>query len=575
MQKIQLVKINSMKQIFTISLLFGVLSLSATPKASPLQKCVIPQQQSLDKVAAMPMAKVNEDIHDLPLIESLPEDAVEQLYSRDSYFFARDGQGQMYNMRDYGRVAYIAVSDTEVYIESPFGGWPTKTWLKGERDGDKVNVTFPQLIYREEYPDWDNDPDGELGLMVTDNYYAYKFILQVGEDKSSFTVDGDNPTITFSFDGTNLMEEGDAFIGMIGEYRMYDENQNPYIGFNWMGFADGMLEYSKVNANPVEVPESVQFEKWILDNQGDLTFVDMAFDGEDVYLRGFIQTETRDGELEFPAMKGTFSDGKLVFSGVQYLGVDPRFEHLAYAMPATYEVGTGEWEGENVYQAEKDLVFEYDEETKVFTSQNGYSLVVSAIPNGIFTVMALDEPVLRWQDMSTPLVPSTPTDLYYEYIEDYGFGVLAFSMTSESEDGRLMDTSNLYYTIYVDGEEFTFYPDEYWDLEEPMTDVPYDYWDSSINSFGDEHEILLYIMMIETIGVKAKYINVDGSVTYSDMATLNTSGLTLTNDNKVISTEWYDLSGCRLSKPGEGIMIKKTVREDGTVEVKKLFNLKH
>lgn len=571
-----------MKQFFTLSLLLGCLTasgMSMTYHVPGRQTFTLHDSAMRDASAISVSVKPAEagessDLHDLPLIQTLPDGMDAELYSRDSYFFARDGQGQMFTMRDFGRVAYIAASDTEVYVENPFGGMPTHTWLKGERDGDKVTVSFPQLVYLEEYHDWENDPDEELGLTITDYYYAYKFILQVGDDKSSFVIDSDNPVVSFTLKDGKLVEDSDAYIGMVGEYRMYDEEMNPYIGFNWMGFADGMLEYTKVDAEVISVPEDAKFEKWILDNQGDQTFVEMAFDGEDVYLRGFIQTEV-DGELEFPSVKGRLQDGNLIFNGVQYLGIDPRFEHLAYALPATYEVGEDEWAGEMVYTAADNLKLVYDAENRIFSAPADYSLVVSAIPDGIFTVMALDEPVLRWQDMSTPMVPCTPTDLYYEYMEDYEFGVFAFSISSVSEDGRLLDTSNLYYTIYVDGEEFTFYPDEYWDLEEPMTDVPYDYWDSYLNSFGDEHEVVLFAMNIEEVGVKAKYINTDGTVEYSDIATYLTSGINGVKEQAAVTdTEWYDLSGHRLNGPSEGFNIMRVTLEDGSVQVKKLVNLK-
>lgn len=563
-----------MKQIFTLAVLGLSLTASAASVADMAVRNLLPEGR-LRQYAQSPMKSVGEnmDLHHLPLIESLPDGMEAELYSRDSFFFARDGQGLMYDTSDFGRVSYIAVSESECYISDPFAGWPTGTWLKGERDGDKVTVSFPQMIYKETYPDWENDPYEELGLEITDYYYAYKFILREGEDKSSFVIDSDDPTITFTFDGTELREEGDWFIGMVGEYRMYDENEQPYTGYNWMGFADGRLAYSKVTADIVEVPENVEFEKWILDNMGDQTFVDIALKGDDVYVRGFIQTQLPGGELFFPAVKGKISGDKMTISGIQYLGIDPRFEHLAYAMPATYEEGTDEWAGENVYYHTDELVFDYDAEKKIFSAHEGQALVVSAIPDGIFTVMALDEPAFIWQDMSTPMTPQEPYDLKYLFFEDYGFGVVGFSLSAESTDGRMMDTQNLFYTIYLDGEEFTFYPDEYWDLDEPVTEMPYDYWDDSINSFGEEHEVLLYAMEIDKVGVQSIYKNLDGTVTKSAIATIATSGVKgMTGEYaQPVSEVWYDLAGRRVQSVGNGVFLKMVKYSDGTVKVNKVI----
>lgn len=563
-----------MKLFFTIALL-GT-SLGAIAGAVPEFR-QIPSSRMM-KENSRPMAREadNSDLHELPLIETLPDGLEQEIYSRDSYFFARDGQGQMYTMRDYGMVSYIAVGEKDVYIKDPFAGWPTGSWIKGERDGDKVNVTFPQMVWIETYPDWENDPEGDQGLMITDYYYAYKFILQEGEDKSAFIIDSDNPTITFAFDGSSLKEEGDAFIGMVGEYMMYDKENNPYIGFNWMGFADGMLDFTAVKSEPLTLPTDLEFEKWILDNQGDMTFVDMAFKDSDVYLRGFIQTEDNEGNMFFPAIKGTLSGGQLTFSGSQYLGIDPRFGHLAYFVPSKFEAGepgADEWEVENIYLPVSEITFDYDEAEKVFTCQEDEALVVSALPDRIFTVMALDAPMLRWQDMSIPLEPCEPTDLKYEYWDDYEFGALGFSLSPLSADGRLMDTSNLYYVIYVDGEEFTFYPDEYWDLEEPMTFVPYDYWDSYINAFGEEHEVLLFAQKIDSLGVKARYVNPDGTVKESDIAVFTVSGADKIMDSEGVRTEWYDLQGRRLNGAAEGLVIRRDICSDGSVVVRKVMNL--
>ena len=104
-----------------------------------------------------------------------------------------------------------------------------------------------------------------------------------------------------------------------------------------------------------------------------------------------------------------------------------------------------------------------------------------------------------------------------------------------------------------------------------MTDVPYDYWDSSINSFGPEHEVLLFIMEMESIGVQAKYVNLDGTVTKSEIATYYTSGNISVEHSEVVRTEWYDLTGRRLGEPSEGLMIRKDIYPDGSMTTRKVI----
>lgn len=53
--------------------------------------------------------------------------------------------------------------DGYVYIHNPFAGWTTGSYLKCERDGEKLVAKLPQPIYTETYE------DEETGEEVTDN----------------------------------------------------------------------------------------------------------------------------------------------------------------------------------------------------------------------------------------------------------------------------------------------------------------------------------------------------------------------------------------------------------------------
>lgn len=52
-------------------------------------------------------------------------------------------------------------------------------------------------------------------------------------------------------------------------------------------------------------------------------------------------------------------------------------------------------------------------------------------------------------------------------------GGLQYSLSYYSADFNYLDPSCLYYNLYIDGEVVTFSPDDYANLTEEMTDVPY------------------------------------------------------------------------------------------------------
>ena len=62
-----------------------------------------------------------------------------------------------------------------------------------------------------------------------------------------------------------------------------------------------------------------------------------------------------------------------------------------------------------------------------------------------------------------------------DYDDDYGYGGVQLSLTRASEDGNYLNPSKLYYNMYLDDEKYTFYPDEYPEKIEDLTDVPYSY----------------------------------------------------------------------------------------------------
>ena len=172
--------------------------------------------------------------------------------------------------------------------------------------------------------------------------------------------------------------------------------------------------------------------------------------------------------------------------------------------------------------------------------------------------------------------PANPRALrFYDYMEFFDYNVFEFELPALSSDGGLLDTSDLSYVIYVDGEEWTFDPEDYW-IEEPMTEIPwsFDNEDNILKWFGScKHAVYFYAEGISTLGVQSIY-RYGGEETRSEIVTISVDDSDIDDPSavavvgggkKVKDVRYYDLSGRQVAAPAAGICVKRVTFEDGTV----------
>ena len=84
---------------------------------------------------------------------------------------------------------------------------------------------------------------------------------------------------------------------------------------------------------------------------------------------------------------------------------------------------------------------------------------------------------------AVPDVPDNPTaDEWYDCGDESGFSRFYFTLPTEDTDGNALDPEYLSYSIYVDGELFTFDAEHYtYDLTEDITEVPYDLYSNAVD----------------------------------------------------------------------------------------------
>ena len=157
---------------------------------------------------------------------------------------------------------------------------------------------------------------------------------------------------------------------------------------------------------------------------------------------------------------------------------------------------------------------------------------------------------------------------------------IEFNIFGDNKDGQILMDNNIYYNIFINGELYTFTAEEYPDLGElgitEITDIPvFLSTDEDIYSYGNYHGISFKRNDIQTIGIRALYL--DGDIRgESEIVTVNTYGETVSVGSLVTNssskTEMFDLNGRKIANPAKGsVIIKRTTTADGNVTVEKII----
>jgi len=216
-------------------------------------------------------------------------------------------------------------------------------------------------------------------------------------------------------------------------------------------------------------------------------------------------------------------------------------------------------------------IFSYDAEAKSLTLENGY--VISSSDKVFYPIYGYDDVMLAYQERNPETVPDTPYGLEYDP-ESWGDPIINVIIPPFDAEGNLLDTNNLFYELYIDGELYTFTGELYWpDVEGEMTLVPYSLNGYCIYASGDFHTIYMYMPIESSIGVRSVYINENGDALYSEMETILVEGTgveSVESEVAPVSVEYYDIAGRRISNPEKGIAIRIARYADGTVKTHKV-----
>lgn len=456
-------------------------------------------------------------------------------------------------------------SNNEVYINNPVAAYNINAFAKGTYADGKIKVELPQCIY------YYYDNDGTIHKLYLNKLEE---VEQDGEKHYMICYPEDN-YIEYNVDDTGKVT---LDIGNAGDYDVTNGENPPYIvGVTdgnepntiqaWTGYGDTHQTWNVFdNGDPVTPPDGAVMQEWAFKTPDQKSIIKVAVDGNDIYIEGLASY------INGYWFKGTMEDGKITFPTKQYMGLRSDFDMFLYFMAA--KVSTEETSQWKQYEPIDKVTLVYDPETGMYKAQEDETFIISTSNEQISAIYFAENPSIWKQNQeifkAKPLNPSLE-----DYKSNPNVSTIVWNIPNENENGAILPGRNMYYNLYVDGELYTFTPEKYSLFTEPTTDVPYEavnYYD--IDFFGTVRVIYLKQSVNETVGLQSFYVDEDGTKYASDLITekiLDTGVSNIDGGKQAVSTEYFNLSGVKTTRPAAGMYIMKTKYNDGTSSVKKVL----
>lgn len=438
-----------------------------------------------------------------------------------------------------------AYAGEEVYMQMLV--WDDVVTFKGTVSGDKLLVSYPQYLGKCGNADCFLRP----GTVVSHDDWGFvfnEFYATEGEGVLEFNYDAANGTISY----------GDIIVAA---------DFNNYVQANLFN-----PTYTLFTDKVAEVPADAVVNQYTMKQTA--TFDDelhqvfkgyIANKGNDYY---FMYLDPEDSTAVF---KGTLENGKIRVAP-QYIGGGRKVE---YVYPGKFVEEESMWGDivRNMYVDESldAIYFDYDAATGKI-SYDG--LIVFCYASGEINIYGHNN--LSFTPLETK--PATPADPIIDevYYNDWiGCYELIFHANCIDTEGNYLDVENLTYRVYNDGSLYTFYADQYVDINEDTEEIPFLLSEREFYYSWEDggHSARLFDAGRNTLGIEVVY-TLDGTKYCSNIVNYDMTEVginTVGNTAKPVSVEYFDLSGRKLTTPSAGITIKKVTYSDNTVETKKVL----
>lgn len=344
---------------------------------------------------------------------------------------------------------------------------------------------------------------------------------------------------------------------------------------SWDQIGDFMQIYTPYDGEFMTVPENVSLEEYYL-NDGYYAYpVQVGVDGDALYIKGLSEASPNS------VIKAVADGNKGYIPQNELLGTIMGYFIWTKMMVPDPVLGWALVSPDETYRLEIDM------EQKVIKSADPTQILIyNCEYDRVFYLDGFTDFALMVPD-SFAGTPQNPFGISWdgeEFREYYGINGFHFNISNVSKEGSVLESTGLYYSIYIDGDILEFEEIEnfngimYPGVKGIVTRMPFDFsngYDIDTESATGKF-VGIYPDGVTTIGVQAIY-EYEGRTTYSDIVTLNVDTGEFTDGSKVapikteevVSTVYYDLSGRKVANPSKGIYIMLQTLSDGTVRTGK------
>lgn len=442
------------------------------------------------------------------------------------------------------------------------------TWVKGEVEGNVISVKTGQICTQLWY---DNGATNEV---YTYYLHGLKEQEEVGVDWEGneytytvFVLDEDVTEIKFNIeaDGTLTSQDGNLLYGGL------EENEDGT--YSWPGYGDMNCTFYPFDEEPQTAPEEVEFSDFVFSNYPYATDIEYRIlEGgildNVLYVKGLAEI------IPEAVIKAQIDGDKARIETNQFLGVDQTYSTLVYLKPCSYTIETDEWGWSTIYTDEvSEMIMDYDAEACRF-SNDELGLLINAGKMEVLTHEQYLRPTF-YQFEETPATPSDPVwTQYYPYTEaDFGsWGYAGFNIYPSDVDDNYILPDKLFYTCYLDETPLVFSTEDYPELEEDMTVIPYAFANNDIVAYKETHYVYFHRGDFDKFGVQTIYRG-GGEERRSPIVYYAESGVDEAFDNNatVIETSYYDLQGHRHNGLNTGLNIVVMKYSNGTTKTTKVM----
>ena len=428
-----------------------------------------------------------------------------------------------------------------VYFQNIVSHAANGTWVKGTIEGNQILVPYGQLVNW-----WDVDSKGETnyGLQLA------QVTVNGSHDNYSYTTEG-NAVYTMKGDslvleGTHGNPEDNMFIGLGLMY------SNAFEG-EWSYYLDYETVYTRIQEELVTPPEGLETVKYGMTYGIYGHFVNVGFDGNDVYVQGMAETN-------FPEawVKGTITSDNKIFFPAQFVGPRSVYYYYLFGTQIKYE---NEYYGgtySHIWDNGKGATFEYDPETRTFWTEEGFvfnNSRDSLLEYERYAKARLAPYVERAVKPADPKITQID-DRFWAF--GYSMSTVAISVPCMDDDGNFIDPKKLWYSLYVDDDDpYLLYQDEYEGLPyDGVDEIPY-LFSNGRTIFPKSYGLYIFQNGFDRMGIKSIYYGGDDRIETDIFYTKPMSvGIGKVEAGENNAGAVYDLSGRRVAEPRKGLYIK-------------------